>query len=255
MQQTPELSERRLAVLLKDISEQCAVFSQIRVEADDPATMGCLFAVWNVMDQLKMAAILCDTHKLPGDARRLREFFVRLDRWREDTIQRSLAENEMLDGIATRQEESNCFPMPLNVADPSKNPHVAQWARLLATVFAIDDFVGLFLCSFSHSSNASSENANADIVHSLDYRSVCWYGDDYQFTANQARAIECLWRAWETGAPDVGDTTILAAIDHLSPPRRLSAVFRDHPAWNKMIVSRTKGSHRLQPVGAPEIRP
>ena len=84
-------------------------------------------------------------------------------------------------------------------------------------------------------------------AHGDDYRSVYWYGTDYSFTANQAAVVKVLWEHWQRGAPEVGDATLLKAVDHEAPPPRLNVLFRGHSAWGCMIVEgQTRGSHRLQ---------
>jgi hypothetical protein len=81
-------------------------------------------------------------------------------------------------------------------------------------------------------------------VHSPDFRSVVWFGTSYQLTENQAVCVGQLWEAWEQGTPEVGDTTLLDVADISG--KRLNVVFREHPAWNTMIVpGNTKGTHRL----------
>ena len=80
--------------------------------------------------------------------------------------------------------------------------------------------------------------------HSPDFRSVDWFGETYTFSPIQAACVKFLWEAWENGTPEVGDSTILTSVE--SNSERLPLVFRDHPAWNAMIVAgTTKGTHRL----------
>jgi len=82
--------------------------------------------------------------------------------------------------------------------------------------------------------------------HSPDFRSVNWYGVPYSFTANQAPAVRMLYEAYQSGAPEIGDDTLLAAIDPESQRDRLRDVFRDCDAWGTMIVEgSTRGSRRL----------
>ena len=58
--------------------------------------------------------------------------------------------------------------------------------------------------------------------------------------------MKLLIENWREGTPDVGDETLLLAIDPEAPPARLSTLFRNHDAWGTMIVSGgTKGTHRL----------
>jgi hypothetical protein len=83
-------------------------------------------------------------------------------------------------------------------------------------------------------------------AHSPDFRSVNWFGTIYSFTANQAAVVRVLWEAWEAGTPEVGDETLLRAVDEEAPPDRLANLFRGHPAWGAMIVTGgSKGSRRL----------
>jgi|GEM_PF-2934798 len=97
-------------------------------------------------------------------------------------------------------------------------------------------------------------HTNAEARHSADFRSVVWFGQEYMFTANQAACIRLLWEAWENGTPEVSGAMILenAGIDQ----KRLSAVFRGHPAWGTMIrPGQTKGSYRLSPPAAHRKAP
>ncbi len=85
-----------------------------------------------------------------------------------------------------------------------------------------------------------------DARHSADFRSVQWFGTEYDFTATQAAIVKLLWEAWENDTPGVGSDSLLVAVD--SKTSRLVDIFRDHPAWGAMIVNgATKGSKRLTP--------
>ncbi len=82
--------------------------------------------------------------------------------------------------------------------------------------------------------------------HADDFRSVRWYGREYSFTQTQAPVVALLWKHFQKGTPDVGDETLLDAIDPNNPPDRLRDVFRGCDAWNTMIISgNTKGTRRL----------
>ena len=98
--------------------------------------------------------------------------------------------------------------------------------------------------------------------HGPDFRSILWFGRKYSFTVNQSKIVSVLWNAWERGVPDVGDATLVSAIDSdddFDP--RLRDVFKtgkkNHPAWGSMIVpGRTKGTHRLvKPRKIPSKNP
>jgi hypothetical protein len=92
-------------------------------------------------------------------------------------------------------------------------------------------------------SGAVSDNGP---THSLDFRSVNWHGEVYSFNASQAKVVKVLWGALERNVPEVGDETLLLAVDENAPPTSLRNLFRDHEAWGRFIVpGRTKGSHRL----------
>lgn len=82
--------------------------------------------------------------------------------------------------------------------------------------------------------------------HSPDFRCLKWRGETYYFTANQAPVVRMLYENWHQETPDVGDETLLAAVDHDSPPTRLDTLFRDSPAWGKVVTKgQTRGTHRL----------
>jgi hypothetical protein len=87
--------------------------------------------------------------------------------------------------------------------------------------------------------------------HSIDFRSVHWFGADHTFSATQAACVQVLWEAWENGTPEVGQATILEHPEVEAESKRLVDVFKGHPAWGTMIVKgRTAGAYRL--AGPPE---
>ncbi len=81
--------------------------------------------------------------------------------------------------------------------------------------------------------------------HSPDFASVFWYGQQFEFTTNQAACVKVLWEAWENKTPTLSGPEILeqARISQ----ERLDKVFRGHPAWRTMIVSTIKGRYCLEP--------
>lgn len=82
-------------------------------------------------------------------------------------------------------------------------------------------------------------------AHSIDFRSVNWFGAPYTFSEHQAACVKILWEHWLQRTPDVGGKTLLAEAE--SDAERIDLVFRDHPAWNTMIVKGVKrGTRRLQ---------
>ncbi len=85
-----------------------------------------------------------------------------------------------------------------------------------------------------------------DFAPSVDFRSLKWFGDVYEFTPNQAPVVKMLYEHWVKGTPDVGGDTLLATVDPNNPPKRMSVLFQDHPAWKSLIVSGgTKGAYRF----------
>ena len=100
-----------------------------------------------------------------------------------------------------------------------------------------------------------SGSSSGDVVHSIDFRSARWSGTPYSFTASQATVVRVLHENWDAGTPDVGDETLLDAVDPEAPPARLSTLFRDHPAWGTMIVpGGTKGTRRLDDPPDPATK-
>lgn len=118
----------------------------------------------------------------------------------------------------------------------------------LQNIFDVSaEVLGIFVNDAPLIAPDSTKSDTPETAHAPDFRSVRWFGKRYEFTANQAAAVRVLWQAWKNGTPDVGDETILAAIDHEAPPERLNVQFRGHAAWNTMIVAgATKGTHRLR---------
>jgi len=101
--------------------------------------------------------------------------------------------------------------------------------------------IELILADWGVSPACSSGN---DAVHSPDFRSVNWFGEEHTFTPNQAAVIKVLWENWNQGTAEVGDQYLLEAAD--SSGNRLDLVFRGHRAWGTMIVGgNTKGTRRL----------
>jgi len=96
--------------------------------------------------------------------------------------------------------------------------------------------------------NENIELNPTETTHSIDFRSVRWFGTDYSFTPNQAAAVKILWQAWENRTPEVGGDTIATEIE--SDSRRARDIFKGHPAFGNMICQgKTKGTFRLVEPG------
>lgn len=70
--------------------------------------------------------------------------------------------------------------------------------------------------------------------HAPDWSVVVWNGTRYNLTPKQRDVIAVLWAAWEDGTRFVGGAYLLERAD--SDQGRLSALFRDSPAWKRLIV-------------------
>ena len=90
----------------------------------------------------------------------------------------------------------------------------------------------------------SNDQMGEQFAHSVDFRSVTWFGRVYSFTANQAAIVKVLWDNWKRGTSEVGNAALLDAAD--CNQNRLDLVFRGCPAWGTMIQQgKTKGTSRL----------
>jgi predicted Rdx family selenoprotein len=91
---------------------------------------------------------------------------------------------------------------------------------------------------------AESERTQ-EFKFSSDGRSLNWNGKQHALTPQQAQIIQVLHEHYESGTPDVGDQYILVELG--TSNSRLRDTFRDCPLWNTLIVSKKKGTHRLDP--------
>lgn len=101
---------------------------------------------------------------------------------------------------------------------------------------------------------APTDGDDRPCTHGPDFRSVCWCGEPFEFTALQAAGVDILWRAWEKRSPSVSESYIFERIAPETGNARLRALFGKgtHPAWGTMIVhGLTKGTFRLS--DPPEI--
>ena len=127
----------------------------------------------------------------------------------------------------------------------------AQWYSVIENVASASvEAIDILLAIDDQGLEGKTANAGTPPLpparHSVDFRSVEWFGTQYSFTVNQAPVVRTLWESWENGTPDVGDETLLSAVDPEAPPARLSTLFRDNPAWGTMIDrGGSKGTHRL----------
>lgn len=89
-----------------------------------------------------------------------------------------------------------------------------------------------------------AESPDGAFRASPDFRSVWWRGEQFTFSSLQAQAVQILYSAHQSGTPELGQHHILVELD--SRARRLRDLFKNHPAWNRLIVrGKGKGIFRL----------
>jgi len=133
-------------------------------------------------------------------------------------------------------EDGGCFP--IETADDWTFPKIKAEENVILQQLDIEAHALL------HGKLMENSPGNTEARHSLDFRSVHWFGTDYSFTPNQAAAVKILWEHWENGTPEVGGDTLATNIE--SAARRARDIFKGHPAYNTMIIpGKTKGTFRL----------
>lgn len=104
-----------------------------------------------------------------------------------------------------------------------------------------------FDCELASINDSVREVASNEFRFSPDFRSAYVQGQEFSFTNIQAKVIKCLWREYQNSTPEVGQQYILSEEIADTPQIRLRDIFKNHPAWNTLIVSgRTKGTFRLK---------
>lgn len=101
----------------------------------------------------------------------------------------------------------------------------------------------------SHSESGPEQvNPYVGTTHCPDFRSVIWFGEQYDFTTMQAACVRVLWENWERGTPGMAEITILDKAG--SAGDRLRDVFTkgEHPAWGTMIIRAKKGAYKLTSI-------
>jgi len=106
------------------------------------------------------------------------------------------------------------------------------------------DACNLEIASRGRNGVASSSEPGREFEHSPDYRTIVFRGKRYVLTSQQARAVEILHEAFQSGKPDVSDHTLLESLETTNT--RLRDTFKKSPLWNIVIISgERKGMHRL----------
>ncbi len=70
--------------------------------------------------------------------------------------------------------------------------------------------------------------------HGPDYRECTWNGERFTFTTTQAAIVQVLWEERDKGTLELGQPLLLEKAGAES--QQLKDVFKNHPAWKKMIV-------------------
>ena len=79
--------------------------------------------------------------------------------------------------------------------------------------------------------------------HSDDYTSISWQGEGYILTNRQAKVVKILHKEYLNGTPDVGENYILEQLG--TPDSDLKDTFKKSPLWQTLIISKKKGTYRL----------
>ena len=94
------------------------------------------------------------------------------------------------------------------------------------------------------SSDAQNAKANGLDV-SADFRTVRFKKKDHQLTRSQTKMFQVLYAAYEKGFPDVDKDRLLEAIENETS--RVRDTWRNCALWKRLIVSKKKGTYRLEP--------
>jgi len=106
-------------------------------------------------------------------------------------------------------------------------------------------------------SNASlpGEKEPLPAFHNADFTAVNWFGKEYQFALGfQSNIVKALWDEWERTGFGLHQGTICELIDSERESLRLDKVFRNHPAFGKMIQKSGDGAYKLAPQESPPGR-
>lgn len=88
----------------------------------------------------------------------------------------------------------------------------------------------------------------AAFAHSDDFRSITFRGKTYATTLKQAKIIEALSKARQSGTPELGKARLLEIAE--AETSELKAIFKSSPLWQSLVVSGTrKGTYRLNTSG------
>jgi hypothetical protein len=89
----------------------------------------------------------------------------------------------------------------------------------------------------------SKTKTNDIFVPSEDYRSILFKDKPYTLTRGQSVIVKLLHQAHLKGTPDLDKQTLLSAIE--AETSQVKDSFRNSPLWKELIVSRRRGTYRL----------
>jgi hypothetical protein len=151
-----------------------------------------------------------------------------------------------LELLAEREDFWGCHLMLVcqQAFDPAAQDQVVVDSRLRADLaHQIEEAASAIRKAAAGLATSRSTLDPANTGHSEDFREVRWYGKKYRFTKMQAKAVECLWYAWEK-TWSVSKADLLKACG--SEGSVVDDIFKKHPAWKTMIVSVGQGVYSLQ---------
>jgi hypothetical protein len=222
-----------------------------------------LYAAWDLARQLGLESGLCcedrwdfdvfDLSVFKGHERAARDHFARLGLQPTELLltelqmevskvaQRRRDARQLLNAAASGKREK----VPLALANGSRS----DFAELLE--FArqpVDERPGECADPEPTRRVILRGREEGPIVFGSDFHSCRWGSERFTFTGMQAACVRVLWEARQRGTPAVRGITVLdeaesAMADSTKP--RLRDLFRNHPAWRKMIVSASRGTYRL----------
>ena len=87
----------------------------------------------------------------------------------------------------------------------------------------------------------------AAAARTSDFATVRWNGETFCLTRMQRRVVQELWQVAEAGVPFVDQHTLLEVAE--SDQRKLSALFRNSPAWGALVApGPVPGTYGLAPA-------
>jgi hypothetical protein len=103
----------------------------------------------------------------------------------------------------------------------------------------------------SSGGSEETERLPREFDPSEDYRHIKFKGVPYSLTRKQAEVVKILHQAAKSGHPDVGKDRLLSRIE--SETSGMRSIFKNHPLWQTLITSASKGTYRLNISEAGQV--